>query len=94
MMSSITRITAAALLGAALLTPGVMGWGQSDSLDDKIKTLVRTRPVSDDVPEAENLLDGATLDVRQRGLERLEVSMNVRNDRKHRNPNATRSLYP
>ena len=56
-------------------------------LDDKVQALARTRPIADDVAQAEDALDGSSVDIRQHRLERLKISVNVRYNRKHNSAN-------
>ena len=57
--------------------------GQADgrSLTHERGALVRPRPVADDVAEAPELVEPAGVDLRQHGLERVQVRVDVRENR-------------
>ena len=52
-------------------------------LNDQVQTLLGTRSVPDDVPQAIDFLDRTPVNVREDLLEGFEIRMDVRNDRKH-----------
>ena len=52
-------------------------------IHDKVDALARIRTVTDDVAQAINLSNSQRFNIRQHGLESLQITVDVANDRLH-----------